>query len=97
MTAARHTSQVLQNTSHVLAIELYTAARALDLRMRQMPDKRMGTKTNAVFTLIRKKVPYRAGDAWWGPEIERVKGMILHSDFTSIVSMDEPAVEIKEP
>ncbi len=97
MTAARHASQVLRNTSHVLAIELYTAARALDLRLRQMPDKRMGTKTHAVFTLIRKNVPYRAGDAWWGPEIERVKELVIHNDFASIVSMSEPAVEIKEP
>jgi histidine ammonia-lyase len=97
MTAARHARQVLHNSTHVLAIEMYTAARALDLRLRQTPEKRMGGKTSQVFSKLRAKVPYQAGDAWWGPEIEQVKGMILNGDFASVVAMQPPAAEIKEP
>jgi histidine ammonia-lyase len=61
---------------HVLAIELYSAARALDLRMRDLPGARMGQGTEEVYNQIRKRVPYRPGDAWWGPEIDRVHQMI---------------------
>lgn len=76
MTAARHARQILENTMHVLAIELYTAARALDLRLRDHPEAHLGVGTGAVFQSIRKEVPYQPGDAWWGPEIQRVHAMI---------------------
>jgi histidine ammonia-lyase len=79
MTAARHARQIIENTTHILAIELYTAARALDLRLRQIPERRLGKGTYAAYKKIRKEVPYQPGDAWWGPEIDQVKEMIrLH-------------------
>jgi histidine ammonia-lyase len=81
MTAARHTRQVLENATHVLAIELYTAARALDLRLRQSPTAKMGEKTAEAFGRLRERVPYTAGDAWWGPEIERVRQMVAAGAF----------------
>ena len=76
MTAARHTRQVIQNTTHILAIELYTATRALDLRLRDHAQKQMGVGTAAAHGRIREKVPYQAGDALWGPEIDRVRALI---------------------
>jgi histidine ammonia-lyase len=62
MTAARHTRQIINNTAHVLAIELYTAARALDIRIREMPHTKLGIGTSAAFRCIRDAVPYQAGD-----------------------------------
>jgi len=76
MTAARHARDILENTMHVLAIELYTASRALDLRLRQLPESVLGAGTGQVYRSIRASVPYQAGDAWWGPEIERVHRLI---------------------
>ena len=76
MTAARHARQVLDNACHVLAIELYTAARAVDLRLRSAPGAKLGAGTAEIFRRIRERVPYQAGDAWWGPEIEQVRAMI---------------------
>ena len=76
MTAARHAREILVNSMHVLAIEVYTAARALDLRLRQRPDAILGAGTATVYHQVRAAVPYRAGDAWWGPEIERVHRLI---------------------
>jgi len=76
MTAARHARQILENTMHVLAIELYTAARALDLRLRDRPESRLGVGTEEVYHQIRNIVPYQPGDAWWGPEIDKVRQMI---------------------
>ncbi len=77
MTAARHTHQILHNTNHVIAIELYTAARALDLRMRGKPDCRLGQGTGEMHRKIRAVVPYQAGDAYWGPEIQKVRELVF--------------------
>lgn len=84
MTAARHARQVLENSAHVLAIEFYTAARALDLRLRLTPEASLGVKTNLVFHRLRERVAYQPGDAWWGPEIEQVKQLIWDGTFDGI-------------
>lgn len=76
MTAARHCWRILSNTQRVLAIELYTAARAVDLRIRQMPQYHLGQGTQRLWSLLRDKVPYREGDAWWAPEIETIEQLI---------------------
>ncbi len=80
-TAARHTMQILDNVRHVLAVELYTAARALDLRLRQMPMAQLGRETERVYRCVRQAVPYQPGDAWWGPEIERVKELLIQHEL----------------
>jgi histidine ammonia-lyase len=77
MTAARHAYQIVANTAHVLAIECYTAARALDLRLRQYPNAILGEGTHKAYDRIREVVPYQPGDAWWGPEIDLVRDLIL--------------------
>jgi len=82
MTAARHTRAILMNTAHVLAIEFYTAARALDLRLRQNPELILGKGTEKAYRVIRQRIDYQPGDAWWGPEIETVKGLILNNLLT---------------
>jgi len=76
MTAARHARQIANNVSHILAVELYTSARAIDLRKRQMPETHLGKGTQKVFDLIRAVVPYQPGDALWGEEIEQVRRLI---------------------
>lgn len=76
MTAARNTWKIIKNTTHVLAIELYIVARAIDLRQRQMPDAKLGDGTIPVFRRIREKVPYQPGDAWWQPEIQKISELI---------------------
>jgi histidine ammonia-lyase len=92
MTAARHARMILENTAHVLAIEAYTAARALYLRLRSQPETKFGKGTAKAYQAIQKITPYRPGDAWWGPEIERVKMLILSGELRSIVlaTIDDP-------
>lgn len=85
MTAARHARQIVENTAHVLAIEAYTAARALDIRLRERPATVLGAGTSAAHQLIRDHVPYQPGDAWWGPEIEQVKQLIISGQFVQAV------------
>jgi len=86
MTAARHTRQIIDNTSRVVAIELYVAARALDIRLRNHPELNLGKGTEAAFRFIRKSVPYQPGDTLWGPEIDRVFQLIQSKKITSTVN-----------
>ncbi len=85
MTAARHARQVVDNAAHVLTVEVYTAARALDLRLRQMPDGRLGAGTAAAYRRVRAAVPYRGGDAWWAPEIARVREVLAEPGWVRAV------------
>lgn len=85
MTAARHTLEIVNNTCHVLAIEIYTAARALDLRLRQQPHLKPGAGTQAAHRFLREHVPYQAGDTLWGPEIDRVRSLIEGDEFLPAV------------
>lgn len=86
MTAARHTQQIVTNTTHVIAIELYTAARALDIRLRKLPHASLGKGTVKAYEKIRSEIPYQPGDAWWGPEIETLRGMIENRELVETVS-----------
>jgi histidine ammonia-lyase len=89
MTAARHTREILENSAHILAIEVYCAARALDLRLRQAPAARMGIGVVSAHQQVRSRVPYQAGDAWWGPEIEQVSSLLSDPKFVAAVRQAE--------
>jgi histidine ammonia-lyase len=85
MTAARNCRQVIANATHVLAIELFTASRALFQRMRLMPAVNPGLGTAEIYRLVQQAVPYRSMDSWWAPEIDKVKALIQQDDlFRSI-------------
>ena len=85
MTAARHTYQILANCEHVIAIEFYTASRAIDLRKKNMPDASLGAGTSLAFNIVREFIAYQPGDALWGPEIETVKKLIRDRKFSPIL------------
>jgi histidine ammonia-lyase len=90
LTAARHTRQILDNTLHIIAIEIYCAARAIDLRLRMSPDARLGKGVQLAYRFVRQHIPYRAGDAWWGPEIEHLRELILQPEFLNLQSLISP-------
>lgn len=85
MNACKHTLQILKNVQHVISIELYTAARAIDLRLRNLPKGMLGKGTSLIYKLIRDEVPYQAGDALWWPEIEKVKKLLLSRELNKIL------------
>ncbi len=85
MTAARHAREIVANTAHVLAVEAYTAARALDLRLRLMPAARLGRGTAEAHRRLREAVPYTPGDAWWAPEITRTRETLSTPEFVAAV------------
>jgi histidine ammonia-lyase len=85
MTAARHTREVIENTAHVLAIEVFTAARALDLRLHQAPGVILGLGVAAARRCVREIVPYQPGDAWWNPQIGQVRRLISSGELAGRV------------
>jgi histidine ammonia-lyase len=72
--AARHTLEILENLRHVIAIELLTAAQAVDLRP-DGPD-RLGRGTSAAFAKIRSRVRFMEQDRALTPDIEAVVDLV---------------------
>ncbi len=72
--AARHTLEILENVRHVLAVELLTAAQAIDLR----PEGpvRLGQGTARAYAEIRKHVSFLAHDRQTTPDIEALAELI---------------------
>jgi histidine ammonia-lyase len=75
MTAARHCLQIIENTQHILTVEIYTAARAVDLRLKSQTGK-LGHGTKIFYTKIRDTIPYQPGDALWGAEIQTLRELV---------------------
>jgi len=84
MTAARHTLQIIDNTANILAIELFCASRAIDLRLRDNEKAKLGNGVEKAFKIIRKEIPYQAGDMLWGPDIEKMNNMIKSGRLNEI-------------
>ncbi|MFC1936875.1 histidine ammonia-lyase [Chloroflexota bacterium] len=82
MTAARRAYQIIENCAHVLAVEIFCAARALDIRLRDIPDSKLGHGVGQAHQQLREKVTYQPGDSWWGPEIEKVREMIWEGELS---------------
>jgi histidine ammonia-lyase len=78
MTAARHAMMIAKNTAHVLAIELYTAARAITIRLRQKPEAVLGCGTDEAYRKIREVIPYHTCDACRWEEVDRMKELMFY-------------------
>ncbi len=83
MTAARHAWQVAQNTAQVLALELACAARALDLRLAQMPGAQAGRGVAAAHQRIRAAAPFTEDDTLWSVEVDAIRSQLLAGELTA--------------
>jgi histidine ammonia-lyase len=72
MTAARHAREIVANAEVVLALEVFGAAQALDLRTPLEP----GPATRAVKEALRARVPFVEHDRELGPDIEEAVGLV---------------------
>ncbi len=72
--AARHALEIVDNVRHVIAIELLTAAQAIDLR----PDgpARLGRGTAAAYAAVRERVDFLAHDRETTSDIEALADLI---------------------
>ncbi len=76
--AAFHARQVVDNVFKILAIELFTACRAIEQRMMKNDKFQLGKTTSALFELIREICPYNAEDKAWGCEIDKLHQLITN-------------------
>jgi histidine ammonia-lyase len=76
MNAARHARELIKNVEHILATELFTATHAITQRLRIDSSVKLGEGTGYNYDIIRKVVPYEAGDTFWEPGIVTIKELI---------------------
>ncbi len=81
--AARHALEVVQNVRHIVAIELLTAAQAIDLR----PDgpARLGRGTRAAYTVVRRHVRALEHDRELTPDIEALAEVVRSGELLAAV------------
>ncbi|MEX1054481.1 MAG: aromatic amino acid lyase, partial [Rhodothermales bacterium] len=79
---------ILENVEHVLAIELLTAAQALDYRLPLRP----GRGVLAAHAHVRKLVPHREADYFYGDDIATCLGIIRSDDLLDVVTGETVAL-----
>jgi histidine ammonia-lyase len=77
--AATKLVEVVENVYQVLAIELFTAAQALEFRR---PVK-SSPLVERWFARFRKEVPFLAADAWMQPHMHAAKEFLQHTAITA--------------
>jgi histidine ammonia-lyase len=82
--AARHTWEIVENVRHILAIELLTAAQAIDLR----PDgpARLGRGTRAAYDTIRQHVHFMEHDRELTHDIEKLAEVVRDGEVMEAVA-----------
>ncbi len=76
--AAINLWKIIRNTTKILAIEIYTASRGIDLRKKITPEGKMGYGTKEIYMLVRNQFPYHANDMQWRRELESLYEMLIH-------------------
>lgn len=74
--AARHARRIVENIRRIIAIELFVAAQAVDLRLRTRPGARLGAGTARALEVIRSHVPFVEQDQRYGPAIETLTNLV---------------------
>jgi histidine ammonia-lyase len=77
--AARHTLEILENVHHIIAIELMTAAQAIDLRLDG--SERLGRGTAAAYQAVREKVSFLESDRETTHDIQSLVALIRSGDL----------------
>jgi histidine ammonia-lyase len=79
--AARKARKVVENTQHVLAIELMCAAQALDL----FTDLRAGIGTQRAYQVIRSRIPHLDEDRFLASDIEEAVKLVRNRELLRTV------------
>ena len=81
-TAVLKLRQVAENLEQILALELFCAAQAIDLRRKQIgEDKTLGAGTREVYSSIRERVPFIEKDTYMKPHIDAVIEIVRRFEF----------------
>jgi histidine ammonia-lyase len=76
-TAALKLREIAENLERIIALELFSAAQAVDLRKKRIgADKQLGKGTREIYRKIREEVPFIEEDCVMYPYIEKVRSLI---------------------
>ena len=81
--AARHATEIVANVRHIIAIELLTAAQAIDLR--EDGPARLAPATRAAYSAVRERVAFLEHDRETTPDIERLADAISSEEILRAV------------
>lgn len=84
--AARHALEILENVRQIIAIELLTAAQAIDLR----PEgpARLGKGSAVAYRAVRQRVQFLEHDRELSPDIELLAALIQSGELTAQVRQE---------
>jgi histidine ammonia-lyase len=88
--AARHAWTVLENVERILAIELLTAAQALDFRLRLVPDALPGAGVREAHRMVRAVVAHLDTDREPGPDIAAAFGLVRDGSLADLAGPTGP-------
>ncbi len=86
-TAARQAEEIMGNVETIVAIELMSAAQAVDFRLRgaELTSTSLGTGTAAAYHLIREQVPFLEKDVVLAPYFEEVRRLVAAGSIKEAV------------
>lgn len=81
---ARHMWEILENVTHVLAIEFLCASQGLEFRKDAM--EKLGRGTRVAFEVIRKRVPFFETDTELSPAISNLADLITTKEISEAIA-----------
>lgn len=81
--AAIHCQQIVENVRTVIAIELMSAAQAVDFRLQANPSLNLGQGTSKVYAAIREAVPFFEQDTYFKPGMDAVAELVKQGRFST--------------
>jgi histidine ammonia-lyase len=81
LTAARHARDVIENTFHVLAIEILTACQAITIRETLLGNRMLGQGTGNFYRIIRDQLNFIPTDHLWQEDILKIKTILRQNEF----------------
>jgi histidine ammonia-lyase len=82
--SALHVREVAKNLCGILAIELMSAAQAVDFRLKRDPSAKLGKGTAKAYAIIREVVPFYAEDAYFKPALDRLITLVEAERFANL-------------
>jgi len=82
--AALHCQQIVENVRTVIAIELMSAAQAVEFRLKANPGLRLGQGTSKAYHAIREVVPFFEQDTYFKTSMDAVAEMVKQGKFCAV-------------
>ena len=82
---ARKASSILENVSNVIAMEIFTACQAIDLRGK----RKLGNKTEKAYNKVREYIPFISNDEIMYKHIHKVNDLVKNEELFKAIFEEE--------